>query len=94
MSDPIVIVSAARTPIGGLLGDFAGLAAWELGGVAVKAAVERARIPGDAVDEVLLGNCLMAGQGQASDGHQSASSRMRSTATSRSRPKRSAIARN
>ena len=63
--DPIVIVSAARTPIGGLLGDFAGLAAWELGGVAVKAAVERARIPGDAVDEVLLGNCLMAGQGQA-----------------------------
>jgi acetyl-CoA C-acetyltransferase len=63
--DPIVIVSAARTPIGGLLGDFAGLAAWELGGVAVKAAVERARVPGDAVDEVLLGNCLMAGQGQA-----------------------------
>ena len=65
MADPIVIVSAARTPIGGLLGDFAGLAAWELGGVAVKAAVERAGVPGDAVDEVLLGNCLMAGQGQA-----------------------------
>ncbi|MBK9134793.1 MAG: acetyl-CoA C-acyltransferase [Betaproteobacteria bacterium] len=63
--DPIVIVSAARTPIGGLLGDFAGLAAWELGAVAVKAAVERAGIAGDAVDEVLLGNCLMAGQGQA-----------------------------
>ena len=65
MSDPIVIVSAARTPIAGLLGDFAGLAAWELGAVAVKAAVERAGVPGDAVDEVLLGNCLMAGQGQA-----------------------------
>jgi len=65
MSDPIVIVSAARTPIGGLLGDFAGLAAWELGAVAVKAAVERAGVPGDAVNEVLLGNCLMAGQGQA-----------------------------
>ncbi len=65
MNDPIVIVSAVRTPIGGLLGDFAGLAAWELGAVAVKAAVERARVPGDAVDEVLLGNCLMAGQGQA-----------------------------
>jgi len=63
--DPIVIVSAARTPIGGLLGDFAGLAAWELGGVAIKAAIERARVPGDAVDEVLFGNCLMAGQGQA-----------------------------
>ncbi len=64
-ADPIVIVSAARTPIGGLLGDFASLAAWELGGVAVKAAVERAGIPGDAVDEVLMGNVLMAGQGQA-----------------------------
>ena len=65
MADSIVIVSAARTPIGGLLGDFASLAAWELGAVAVKAAVERAGVPGDAVGEVLLGNCLMAGQGQA-----------------------------
>ena len=65
MSDPIVIVSAARTPIGGLLGDFASLAAWELGAVAVRAVVERAGVPGEAVDEVLLGNCLMAGQGQA-----------------------------
>ena len=63
--DPIVIVSAARTPIGGLLGDFASLAAWELGAVAIKAAVERAKVAGDAVDEVLMGNCLMAGQGQA-----------------------------
>ncbi|WP_310460568.1 acetyl-CoA C-acyltransferase [Sphaerotilus sp.] len=65
MTDPIVIVSAARTPIGGLLGDFTSLAAWELGGVAIRAAVERAGIPGDAVNEVLMGNCLMAGQGQA-----------------------------
>ena len=65
MADSIVIVSAARTPIGGLLGDFSTLAAWELGAVAVKAAVERAGVPGDAIDEVLLGNCLMAGQGQA-----------------------------
>jgi acetyl-CoA C-acetyltransferase len=65
MADPIVIVSAARTPIGGLLGDFSTLAAWELGGVAIRAAVERAGIAGDAVDEVLMGNCLMAGQGQA-----------------------------
>ena len=64
MSDSIVIVSAARTPIAGLLGDFSSLAAWELGAVAIKAAVERARVPGDAVDEVLFGNCLMAGQGQ------------------------------
>ena len=65
MTDPVVIVSAARTPIGGLLGDFSSLAAWELGAVAIKAAVERAGVPGDAVDEVLMGNCLMAGQGQA-----------------------------
>jgi acetyl-CoA C-acetyltransferase len=63
--DPIVIVSAARTPIGGLLGDFAALPAAELGAVAIRAAVERAGVPGDAVDEVLFGNCLMAGQGQA-----------------------------
>ena len=65
MSDAIVIVSAARTPIGGLLGDFSTLSAWELGAVAIKAAVERAGVPGDAIDEVLMGNCLMAGQGQA-----------------------------
>ncbi|HLL11513.1 MAG TPA: acetyl-CoA C-acyltransferase [Rubrivivax sp.] len=51
--------------MGGLLGDFTSLAAWELGAVAIKAAVERAGVPGDGVDEVLMGNCLMAGQGQA-----------------------------
>ena len=65
MSEAIVIVSAARTPIGGMLGDFASLAAYQLGAVAIKAAVERAGVPRDAVDEVLMGNCLMAGQGQA-----------------------------
>jgi acetyl-CoA C-acetyltransferase len=65
MSDPIVIVSAARTPIGGLLGDFSSLSAHQLGAVAIKAAVARAGITGDAVNEVLMGNCLMAGQGQA-----------------------------
>ena len=64
-TDPIVIVSAARTPIGGLLGDFAALAAPELGAVAIRAAVERAGVPADAVDEVLFGQVLMAGQGQA-----------------------------
>jgi len=63
--DPIVIVSAARTPIGGMLGDFSNLAAHQLGAAAIKAAVERAGITGDAVNEVLMGNCLMAGQGQA-----------------------------
>ncbi|MCE2970198.1 MAG: acetyl-CoA C-acyltransferase [Burkholderiales bacterium] len=65
MSDPIVIVSAARTPIGGLLGDFASLQAWQLGATAIKAAVERAGVKGEAIDEVLMGCCLMAGQGQA-----------------------------
>ncbi len=65
MSDPVVIVSAARTPIGGLLGDFASLAAWELGAVAIQAAVQRADISADLIDEALIGNCLMAGQGQA-----------------------------
>nr|WP_295083583.1 acetyl-CoA C-acyltransferase [uncultured Roseateles sp.] len=64
-TDSIVIVSAARTPIGGLLGDFAGLQAWELAAVAIKAAVERSGIPGDAINEAFIGNCLMAGQGQA-----------------------------
>jgi acetyl-CoA C-acetyltransferase len=65
MAESIVIVSAARTPIGGLLGDFASLPAHQLGSVAIKAAVQRAGIDGDAIDEVLMGNCLMAGQGQA-----------------------------
>ena len=65
MTDPIVIVSAARTPIGGLLGDFAPLPAWELGATASAAAMQRAGIQGEQVDEVLMGNCLMAGQGQA-----------------------------
>src|SRR6476659_11115008 len=65
MADSIVIVSAVRTPIGGMLGDFSGLAAHQLGSVAIKAAVERAGVTGDAVSEVLMGNCLMAGQGQA-----------------------------
>ncbi|WP_295371857.1 acetyl-CoA C-acyltransferase [uncultured Pseudacidovorax sp.] len=65
MSDSIVILGAARTPMGAFQGDFASLAAHDLGGVAIKAAVERAGIAPDAVGEVLFGNCLMAGQGQA-----------------------------
>src|SRR5215467_12129418 len=64
-NDPIVITGAARTPIGGLLGDFATLAASDLGAVSIKAAVERAGLaPGD-IEEVVFGNCLFAGQGQA-----------------------------
>ena len=65
MSDPIVIVSAARTPMGSFQGDFSALAAHDLGGAAIKAAIERAGISPDLVTEVLFGNCLLAGQGQA-----------------------------
>ncbi|TFY98242.1 acetyl-CoA C-acyltransferase [Ramlibacter humi] len=65
MAESVVIVSAARTPMGAFQGDFSTLAAHDLGGAAIKAAVERAGIPADAVGEVLFGNCLMAGQGQA-----------------------------
>jgi acetyl-CoA C-acetyltransferase len=65
MSESVVIVSAARTPMGAFQGDFSGLAAHDLGGAAIKAAVVRAGIQGEVVNEVLFGNCLMAGQGQA-----------------------------
>jgi len=65
VADPIVIVSAARTPMGSLQGDFAALAAHDLGGVAIAAAVARAGIAPELVTEVLMGNCLLAGQGQA-----------------------------
>ena len=63
--DPIVIVGAARTPMGAFQGDFSDLAAHDLGGAAIKAAVARAGVAPEKVDEVLFGNCLMAGQGQA-----------------------------
>ena len=65
MSDSVVILGAARTPMGAFQGDFASLSAHDLGGSAIKAAVERSGIAADKVDEVLFGNCLMAGQGQA-----------------------------
>lgn len=63
--DAIVIVGAARTPMGAFQSDFASLAAHDLGGVAIQAAVARAGIAPVLVTEVLFGNCLMAGQGQA-----------------------------
>ncbi|WP_342118393.1 acetyl-CoA C-acyltransferase [Pseudoduganella sp. OTU4001] len=65
MNDPIVIVGAARTPMGAFQGDFSSLSANDLGAVAIKAAVERAGIKPEAVEHVYFGNCLMAGQGQA-----------------------------
>ncbi|HEY4136913.1 MAG TPA: acetyl-CoA C-acetyltransferase [Casimicrobiaceae bacterium] len=65
LNDPIVIVGAARTPLGALQGDFASLAASDLGAVAIKAAVERAGLRPDDVQEAIMGNVLPAGQGQA-----------------------------
>ncbi|MDB5842594.1 MAG: acetyl-CoA C-acyltransferase [Herminiimonas sp.] len=65
MNDPVVIVGAARTPMGAFQGDFSSLSASDLGAVAIRAAVERAGIAPDQVQDVLFGNCLMAGQGQA-----------------------------
>ncbi len=65
MSESIVIVSAARTPMGAFQGDFSSAAAHDLGAAAIRAAIERAGVPGDAVGQVLMGNVLMAGQGQA-----------------------------
>ena len=65
MSDAIVIVGAARTPMGAFQSDFSSLTASQLGAVAIRAAVERAGVKPELVEEVLFGNCLMAGQGQA-----------------------------
>src|ERR671930_2372865 len=64
-SDPIVIVSAARTPMGAFQGELKSFAAPELGAAAIRAAVERARIRPEDVQEVLMGCVLPAGQGQA-----------------------------
>ena len=63
--DPVVIVAAARTPMGGFQGDLKEVRAPELGAVAISAALERARLPGLDVDEVIMGCVLPAGQGQA-----------------------------
>src|SRR4029077_2689514 len=65
MNDPIVIVGAARTPMGSFQGEFKEFAAAELGAVAIRAAVERAGIKGEDVEEVIMGCVLPAGQGQA-----------------------------
>ncbi|MDO8933139.1 MAG: acetyl-CoA C-acetyltransferase, partial [Rhodocyclaceae bacterium] len=65
MTDPIVIVSAARTPMGGFQGDFTAMTGPQLGSVAIRAAVERAGIKAELVEEVIMGNVLQAGVGQA-----------------------------
>ncbi len=65
MNDPIVIVSAARTPMGALQGELKQFAAAELGAAAIRAAVERAKLKPEQVEEVIMGCVLPAGQGQA-----------------------------
>ena len=64
MADDIVIVSAARTPVGSFNGAFANVPAHELGQVAIKAALERSGVEGKRVSEVIMGQILSAGEGQ------------------------------
>ena len=64
MADDIVIVGAARTPVGAFNGAFGSLPAHELGRVAIKAALERAGVEGARVSEVIMGQILSAGEGQ------------------------------
>ena len=64
-SNPVVIVSAARTPLGGFLGDLVSLSASQLGSVAIKAALERGGLQPEQIEEVIMGCVLPAGQGQA-----------------------------
>jgi acetyl-CoA C-acetyltransferase len=64
-NDPVVIVSAARTPMGAFQGELAAVSAPQLGAVAIKAALERAGVSGDQIDEAFIGCVLPAGQGQA-----------------------------
>ena len=65
MQDPVVIVGMARTPMGGLQGSLSSLTAAQLGAAAMAAAVARAGVAGEDIDEALMGCVLPAGQGQA-----------------------------
>jgi acetyl-CoA C-acetyltransferase len=65
MTDPVVIASYARTPMGGFMGALSGLKATELGSASVKAAVERAAVPADKIERIYMGCVLPAGLGQA-----------------------------
>ena len=65
MSKPIAILSAVRTPIGGMMGGLSALSASDLGGIAIAAAIEKSGLKGSQVEEVLMGSVLTAGQGQA-----------------------------
>jgi acetyl-CoA C-acetyltransferase len=63
-SDPVVIVAAARTPLGKFMGDLTPFSAHQLGSHAIRAAIERARLAPERIDEVFMGNVLPAGQGR------------------------------
>ena len=65
MAREVVIVGAARTPIGSFQGALSKLTAPQLGAIAIKAALERAGVKPEAVQEVIMGNVLQAGVGQA-----------------------------
>jgi len=64
-SDPVVIVGAARTPMGGFQGELSPLSAPELGGAAIRGALKKSGIKGDDIDDVIMGLCLFAGVRQA-----------------------------
>lgn len=65
MSNPIAILSAMRTPMGGLMGSLSSLSASDLGGVAISSAISKSGLNASDIDEVLMGSVLTAGQGQA-----------------------------
>ena len=65
MSNPIAILSAVRTPIGGMMGGLSTLSAPDLGAIAIAAAIEKSGIQSSQIEEVLMGCVLTAGQGQA-----------------------------
>lgn len=64
-NDPVVIVSASRTPMGGLMGDLSGKSANELGAIAIQKIMDSVDLNEDRIERVIMGNVLMAGQGQA-----------------------------
>ena len=66
--DPIVIVGMARTPMGGFQGDLAAASASDLGAVAIRAALERANVPAERIDEIVFGCVLPAGAGAGAAG--------------------------
>src|SRR3954454_20170499 len=82
MSGPSVIVAGARTPIGRLLGGLKDLIAADLGGVAIKGALEKAGVQPDQVDYVIMGQVILAGAGQNPARTAAVAGSFRMTATS------------